>query len=425
MPQFWRCLKDCFHPFARRQLIFAATVALVFFTASFGFAQSGPEKPSESATTKKPEIREELILKNGDRLTGRLLNSTGKEITFKSDLAGEVTVAWDNVEQLKSTLGFAIIPKNIKDARNSALVAEGAIKIGAKEIVVYPRPATKSETSAATTKAESSPSSAASVATATEIPSSSIGHVVDDSTYQKEIHRNIGWRSGWSGHITTGTTMVFATQNSYLFQASAALKRIDPSVAWLNPRLRTTVNFALSAGQATQPDEPKTITNIYHADAERDRYFSPRGYVLQAISFDHNYSQGLVLQQNYGTGVGATLFKQGNSEFDLTVDLHYENQQFNAAANVSYPSLDLIGSSVTEAYTHEWDKLRFDEKLLADTAFNDASAFSASGKSSVRMPVYKNLGFAVSATDNLLNNPQIGFKKNSFQFSTGFSLDLH
>jgi hypothetical protein len=30
----------------------------------------------------------------------------------------------------------------------------------------------------------------------------------------------------------------------------------------------------------------------------------------------------------------------------------------------------------------------------------------------------------VSTIDNFLNNPQIGYKKNSFQFITGFALNL-
>src|SRR6185437_676415 len=188
--------------------------------------------------------------------------------------------------------------------------------------------------------------SSTQVVAAKKVPISTIAFVVDDATYQKEIHEKIHWTSGWDGYINTGTTMIFSTQNSYLFQVSSALKRTVPTVSWLNPRLRTTVNFTLSAGETTQPDTPTTITNIFHADAERDEYFSPRGYYLQMVSFDHNYAQGLVLQQNYGAGIGATLFKQENSEFDTTIDLHYENQQFNATADVSQLSLHLIGSSL-------------------------------------------------------------------------------
>jgi hypothetical protein len=413
------------YPFLRAQKL-ATVISLVLLTALSGFGQSAAKKTAEPATKKEPEIKEELTLKNGDRLTGQLLGSTGAEIKFKSDLAGEVTVKWENVKELKSSREFAIVPKDVKDARNSAEVPQGTIKIGEKGILVSPMAEIKPEVVAAPAGGAAKPGAAKTVvAAAKEIPTPKIADVVDDATYQKEIHKKIGFTSGWDGHITTGTSMIYSTQNSYLFQVDTGLKRSVPTVSWLDPKLRTTFNFTLSAGQTTQPGTETTITNIYHADAERDEYFSKKGYYLQAFSLDHNFSQGLVLQQNYGFGIGATLFKKEDTEFDVTADLHYESQQFNATANVEELSLHLIGSTLTEKYTRKWGKIHFDEKLLADIAWNNASAFSASGTSSVRMDVYKKLAFSVSTIDNFLNNPQVGYKKNSFQLITGFALKLH
>ena len=401
------------------------TLSLLFVTALSGLAQSTAKKPTKPAAKTEPEIKEELTLKNDDRLTGQLLNSTGTEIKFKSDLAGEVTVKWEDVKELKSKRDFAVVPKDVEDARNSAMVPQGAIKIGEKGILVAPLSTAKPEAAGAPAPAKGKPGAATPEATAVkEIPTTKIAVIVDDSTYQKEIHKRIGWTSGWDGHITTGTSMIYATQNSYLFQVDTALKRAVPTVNWLDPKLRTIINLTLSAGRTTQPGTVETITNIFHVDAERDEYFSRRGYYLQGLSFDHNYSQGLVLQQVYGFGAGATLFKKEDSEFDVTSDLHYENQHFNATANVSALNLDLVGSALTEAFTAKWGKLHFDEKVLADIAWNNASAFSASGNSSVRIPVYKKLSFSVSTIDTFLNNPQVGYRKNSFQLTTGFALNL-
>jgi hypothetical protein len=395
-------------------------------TALSGLAQSAAKKPVKPPAKKEPELMEELTLKNGDRLTGQLLSSTGTEIKFKSDLAGEVTVKRENVRKLKSKRDFAVVPKDVKDARNSELVPQGEIKIGEKGIVVSPIAAPKPEISATPAKPEAKPEATTAVAAvAKEIPTAKIAFIVDDASYQKEIHKRIGWKSGWDGHVTTGTSMIYSTQNSYLFQVDTALKRTVPTVSWLDPKLRTTINFTLSAGKTTQPGTPETITNIFHVDAERDEYFNRRGYYLQGLSFDHNFSQGLVLQQTYGAGIGATLFKKEDAEFDITADLHYESQHFNATANVSELNLHLVGSTLTEAYTRKWGKLHFDEKFLAAIAWNNASAFSATGTSSLRLPVYKNLAFSVSTIDNFLNNPQVGYKKNSFQLSTGFALNLH
>jgi hypothetical protein len=417
--------KGGFHRFVRAQTL-AAILSLLLLTALLALAQTVAKKPVTPAIKKEPEVKEELTLKNDDKLTGQLLNSTGTEIKFKSDLAGEVTVKWENVKELKSKRDFAIVPKDVKNARDSAMVPQGAIKIGEKGIVVAPISARKPEVSATAAGPKAKPGARAPEAAAMkEIPTTKIAVIVDDATYQKEIHKRIGFKSGWDGHITTGTSMIYSTQNSYLFQVDTALKRTVPTVSWLDPKLRTTINFTLSAGKTTQPGTPETITNIFHVDAERDEYFSRRGYYLQGLSFDHNFAQGLVLQQTYGVGVGATLFKKEDAEFDVTADLHYESQHFNATANVSELNLHLVGSTLTEAYTRKWGKLQFDEKFLAAIAWNNASAFSATGTSSLRLPVYKNLAFSISTIDNFLNNPQVGYKKNSFQLSTGFALNLH
>ncbi len=429
MPIAARLSKGRFRTFGRTQRS-AAILTVMLVTTVSGLAQAA-KKPVTPETKKEPDIKEELTLKNGDRLTGQLLNSTGTEIKFKSELAGEVTVAWNNVKELKSSREFAVIPKDAKNVRDSAAIPQGGIKIEEKGIEVSPTVVAKPESAAAKPKTEEpkteekADTTNKQVASAKEIPASKIGYVVDDASYQSEIHRKIGFKSGWDGHIDTGSTMIFSTQNSYLLVVSTALRRSVPTVSWLDPKLRTTVDFNLSAGRTTQIGQPETITNVYHVGAERDEYFSPRGYYLQVTTFDHDFSQGLVLQQIYGAGVGATLVKKPTRVFDVTADLHYEGQKFNATANVSELNLQLIGSSITEAFEQSWGKVKFNEKMLADIAWNNANAFSATGTTSVRMPVYKALGFSVSIIDNFLNNPQVGYQKNSLQFSTGFALSLH
>src|SRR6185369_3677074 len=43
---------------------------------------------------------DQIVLKNGDRLTGTIVKSDGKTVVFKSDLVGEVIVAMDNVQDI-------------------------------------------------------------------------------------------------------------------------------------------------------------------------------------------------------------------------------------------------------------------------------------------------------------------------------------
>jgi hypothetical protein len=462
------------HYFRRRKGagIARTMLALLFVLPSLGTACAA-KKPAKAATKKAEEPQEVLIFKNGDQITGKLLNSTGTKIKFDSEVAGEITVPLEKIKELKSDRPFAIVPKEPKNFKKREPVIEGMIQLKAKGIIIVPvtpeeakelaAAAAKPETEASqakttvpsaaqtpTTQTAPPPSEVAKSATAPPptvatsatptvtktappvtleggqlIPSDRIGYIVDDKTYEEEIHRKISWRTGWTGNVTTGTTVIRATQDSYQFLTSVELQRNIPTVTWLDPRLRTTFNYTQSAGRTSQPGTITTVTNLFNVSAERDEYFSRRGYYLQQISFDHDTTQGLDLQQIYGAGVGVTFFKNDNSEFDITADLHYESQAFNSTADVTAFNRHLVGSIVSEAYTRKFGKMTFDEKTLADFAWNNENAFSASGNAGIRLPLYKKLAFSLAVIDNFQNDPQVGYQKNSFQFSTGFAFSLH
>jgi hypothetical protein len=411
-------------------------------------AAAPTKKPAKVEIKKPQETKEILVFKNGDQITGKLLNSTGTKIKFESEVAGEITVPLEKIKELKSDRPFAIVPREPKGSKSRELVVEGIIHLEAKGIIVVPvTPEKARELAAAAAKPEVARSAASTVpppapairaqAPIAEtappltvqagrlIPADRIGYIVDDSTYQKEISRKINWKTGWSGNITTGTTVIRATQNSYQFLTDVTLQRTIPTVSWLNPKLRTTFQYTQSAGRVSQPGTVPTVTNLFHVAAERDEYFSRRGYYLQQVSFDHDTTQGLDLQQIYGAGIGVTFFKKEDTEFDLTTDLHYEAQAFNSTAHVTAFNRQLFGSIFSEAYTRKFSKITFEEKTLADFAWNDENAFSAAGNAGIRLPLYKKLAFSLSVIDNLQNDPQVGYQKNSFQFSTGLSLGLH
>ena len=247
---------------------------------------------------------------------------------------------------------------------------------------------------------------------------------MDDSTYQKEIDRKINWRTGWTGKHHYRNHLIRATQDSYQFLTDVTLQRTIPTVIWLDPKLRTTFHYTQSAGKVSQPGTVTTITNIFHVSAERDEYFSRRGYYLQQFNFDHDTTQGLDLQQIYGAGVGVTFFKKEDSEFDVTADLHYESQAFNSTADVTALNRKLVGSIISEAYTRKFGKITFDEKTLADFAWNNEKLSPPPEMPGVRLPLYKKLSFSLAVIDSFQNDPQVGYQKNSFQFSTGLSFSF-
>jgi hypothetical protein len=163
------------------------------------------------------------------------------------------------------------------------------------------------------------------------------------------------------------------------------------------------------------------MTNIFHAGVEQDEYFTTTLFALGDVTFDHNYAQGLNLQQVYGGGVGWTAIKEPKQEFDLKGQLQYEKQTFQTAAN----DQNLIGATIAENYERKLPRnIVFTENADVLPAFNNAKAYSANAMAGMTVPAWKQFNLSFTATDNFLNNPPIGFKKNSFQFVLGVTYNL-
>ncbi len=346
-----------------------------------------------------------LVFLNGDQLTGTLLGSVGDKVTFKSDMAGEIIVPLAKIKQLRSGGEFAVLRKDQHPTKVPA-------KMGTVEVT---------EGSLSVTRAPDQ---------AEVIPTEQLAYVVDEPSYTKAIGNKGSFLSGWNGAVTAGATLIRATENSTTLTAGAALAREVPGVAFLPPHNRTLFNLSQAYSKLTNPVIPQTVppspvsiakTNIFHADAEFDRYVSPRLYALADTAFDHNFAQGLQLQQIYGGGIGFTAIKQPVQQLDLKAEVHYEKQRFIGNAG----NQNLIGALFGESYRRilPW-KLVFTESGTVDPAFNNTNAYSAHAQAALAIPAYRRLGFSVSGVEDYLHNPPSGYKNNSVQFITGITYSL-
>jgi Protein of unknown function, DUF481 len=375
-----------------RGVLFAAVLSAALTCA----AQSPP------AANPAPDV---LVLANGDTLHGKFISSIQGTVTFHSDPLGDLTMTWDKIKELHTGEKLAVIDKSVKlHGRKS----EGNIPVGTLEL-------TNKTITVHTENAPSPP----------PIPEENAPYIIDETTLDKQIHHTPGFFEGWNGAITAGATVVNATQNQYAFSGAVGLARVVPTVTWLNPRDRTTVGFIGSYGKITEPGTEETKTAIYHAEAERDEYFSPRVYALGQVAFDHNFSQNLDLQQIYGGGIGWTALKTPTQTLDLKATIQYERQQF--ITGFSDTNANLVGSTFSAAYVLKKKFFTFAQGVEYIPAYNDFSAYSVNETNTLGFVAYKNFGFTIGTLDSYLNNPPISeppTKRNSFQFTMGLTYTL-
>ena len=377
--------------------------------ACFALAASGQTKPAPDSDV--------LVLNNGDTLHGKFISSIQDKLTFHSDPLGDISIGWDKVKELHAAEKFAMVDKNVKlqGRKSHGAIPEGTLDITDQGIVLKPE---QGEAHSA-------------------VPVKDAVYIMDAATLNKQLNHEPSFLAGWNGAATAGATLVTATQNQYTVSGGIGLVRSVPTVSWLNPRNRTSLDFTGSFGKITQPGytdpgPPPTLvagtttkSAIYHADAERDEYFSPRLFVLAQTAFDHNFSQDLDLQQIYGGGLGWTFLKTPIQEADLKATMQYEKQAFISGASTG--NQNLIGSTFGANYLLKTKLVTYTQGLAFIPAYNQPRAYSATETNTFAFPAYKKLSFSLGTIDSYLNDPPISLpptKRNSFQFTMGLTYAL-
>jgi Protein of unknown function, DUF481 len=357
-----------------------------------------PLAAQPAANKPQPDV---LILIDGERVVGHFTGATAKSVSFKSDLLGDVTADWSKVKELHTQGEYAVLRKEVqlRPHMETSNIPQGTIEASGQTITLR-----RGETAQQTV-------SVADAAT-----------VMEEAKFQKQVSPpSIPLWEDWGGTITGAGTLVEATQQSVLFTGAVHLARAIPVETDFPPRNRTTFDFVGSEGHETQKGTPEIKTEIFHAGAERDQYFSLSGvYGFVQGAFDHNFSQGLTLQQNYAGGVGWTIIRQPNETFDVKAGVDYVRQQFTSG-----PDQNLAGSNFGESFLRKFaDGASFSEQLGVTPSWNNLHALLATGNATITLPVYKRLAFTLSILDSFLNNPPPSFHKNSYQATTGISYSL-
>ena len=122
---------------------------------------------------------DQIVLKNGDRLSGTIIKSDAKNLVIKTDYVGEVTVDWSAVQDLTSTKSLHVGLKSGQTVVGPVTVKEGKLEVTTKDFGTL------------------------------ETPSDNIVVIRDDANqlaYEKSLHPGFG--QGWAGGANLGFALI-------------------------------------------------------------------------------------------------------------------------------------------------------------------------------------------------------------------------
>jgi len=368
-----------------------------------------------------PAVADQIVLKNGDRLTGSIAKSDGKSLVIKTDYAGDVTVKFDAIQSLTSTGDL-----NVTVGGKTAV---GPVTTTGADVVV----ATKT-------------------AGPVEAPISSVTLLrspAEQAAYEKSLHP--GLLEGWAG----GANLGFA-----LTAGNSETKNLN--IGFNGTRtgfhdkltLYETSIYATTGKLALQPIPSQTTANANSGGIRYDHDFAPRVFAFVNGDFFNNALQNLDLRYILGGGIGFHAIKTPNTTLDLLAGINYTHESFSDLAEtvtnpapppptitVLYNHSDSSAAlTVGDYFSHKLGKNSvFTQSFLLYPSFSQTNiAFPGAPPDDVRIlrgafnlglvtKLHKWLGWQVTLADVFDNHPLASnppIERNDITLSTGLNFSF-
>jgi putative salt-induced outer membrane protein len=342
---------------------------------------------------------DQITLKNGDRLTGTVVKSDGKTVVLHTEAAGDVTVQFAAIQDIKTDTQLHVGLSNGKTVVGAISTSDGQLEIATK------------------------------TAGTVETPKENVTVIRNDAdqlAYEKSLHP--GLMQNWAGGANIGFSLTRGNSETE-----------NLSLAFTATRTTLHDKFGVYANSvyATSPQStPSTTANTQAGGLRYDRNLNPKLFAFVGGDFSSNALQFLDLRGVYGGGFGFHAVKSDKTTLDFLGGLNYTHETYSNGPPV-VPATDPV-TFVSYGVTNKFVALTLGQELmhkigkgtgLTESLYfypdlQDTSDYRATFNLGTVTKISKWLGWQNAFGDIYVSNPPIGAKKNDIVLTTGLSFSF-
>jgi putative salt-induced outer membrane protein YdiY len=340
---------------------------------------------------------DQISLKNGDRLTGTVVKSDGKTLVLHTEAAGDVTIQFAAIADIKTEQELHVSLKGGKTAVGPVTTSDSKIEIATK------------------------------TSGTVEAPKDDVTLIRNDAeqaAYDKSLHP--GLRHGWNGGASVGFSI--ARGNSETENLALAFNAVHPT---LNDKITLYANSIYT--KSDLPPPPSTSANLEQGGLRYDRNINPRAFAFGAADFQANALQYLDLRQVYTGGFGYHAIKSDATTLNFLAGINFTHETYsNGAENlpVTVPPT-FVSYGVTNKFAALTLGEELNHKLGKSTVvtqnfymypdLSDTSNYRGTFNLGTVTKISKSFGWQNSFSDIYVSNPPVGAKKNDLVITTGLN----
>jgi putative salt-induced outer membrane protein len=333
---------------------------------------------------------DQIALKNGDRVSGKIVNTDDKTVTVKSDLMGEVKVEKAAIVSIRSDEPINV---TLKDGKTVV----GKVETAGSEVSVVQ---------------DGKPIASAPIDSVVAFRDGAAQHAWERE--QERVMR-ARWDDFWSG--TVGFSFANTSGNSQT--TNLATTALMQRIAGKN---KTAVYFAQVYGTQSTTIPRGTIANRIGGGVRQDRDISPKFFLFGNADFAYDQFLDLDLRAVLGGGLGYHVWKAEKGYFDIGAGGAWDHEKFNALIDPVRNSMDFI--SYEEWSYQPYKKLKLFERFAVYPNLTDPGQYRFNATVTASVPIYKWFEWTVGINNSYLSNPPIGRKTNDFLATTGIAVSF-
>jgi putative salt-induced outer membrane protein YdiY len=328
-----------------------------------------------------------VVLKNGDRLSGTIEVSDGKDITLKTDYAGELKIKWDAVTQVMSDKLLYVMTPDKK-------TVSGVVTTDGTNLVVR-----------------------TANAGVVQVPLAQVTVVRSgdaETAYEKSLHPSL--IEGWKGGVNLGFGLARGNSETTNFTTGVAADRktLHDEITLYETSLYSSND--LPGGGVT--------ANSIVGGLKYDRNITKTLFAFVSGDFARDELQDLNVRQIYSGGLGVHVINTTNTIFDVLAGVNYTRETYSGnSVNVDR---NLAGLTLGENFMHKFGKsTTVSEVFYFYPDLSDTGQYRFSLDAGWVTSINKWLGWQTSLSDRYVTNPPIaGTKSNDVIFSTGVNVNF-
>lgn len=308
-------------------------------------------------------LADQITLKNGDRLTGKIVKQDDEKIVLETEFAGLITVSKSNIEKI---LRDAVYKEDEKVVEEK--VAE----------------ATTESEKKAVTATESAPA---------------------------PVTKALGFTEGWDGAANLGFSFTSGNSKTSTFTAGVRAEKSSENDKW-TAYGNSLWNRNRVAGLNV------TTSNAIWGGLRYDRNITKKVFAFGSYDFERDKPQLLKFRSVVGGGLGYHAIKNDQTELDFFGGAAWNKTWFTTGATRSSAEI-LVGNTLKHKIN---DRVKFQQGFTFYPNLTQTGEYRFIFDSTLSADLTKRMGWFVTIADRYNSLPLAGIEKNDFLFATGLKV---